>query len=61
MLHSEFFGDASDKHDTISRDTLMIPPAFDSDVARIREQRRTRREQAAAVVTAENQERLPAA
>jgi hypothetical protein len=52
MLHSEFFRDASDKHNTISCDTLMIPPAFDSDVTRIREQ-------AATVATTENEEHLP--
>jgi hypothetical protein len=38
----------------------MIPPAIDSDVATIREQRRTRREQAAAA-NVENEEPMPAA
>jgi hypothetical protein len=58
MFRSEF---ASDKHDTISRDTLMIPPAINSDVARIRKQRRTHREQAATAANVENEEPMPAA
>jgi hypothetical protein len=43
--------------DMISRETLIIPPAIDSDVARIREQRRTRREQTAAA-NVENEEHM---
>jgi hypothetical protein len=43
--------------DMISRETLIIPPAIDSDVARIREQRRTHREQTAAA-NVENEEHM---